>query len=110
MARHSDFHAGYNASKRKDAFNDSFQPQQPWATFLSDLGAAETALSAISKGARMRAQAKGQFILTAASAIVPSQSTMKGLGLACMLAAGAFVLTILKDPPKSVASDPMAAT
>ena len=28
-------------------------------------------------------------------------------GLAFALAAGAFVLTMLKDPPKSVASDPI---
>jgi hypothetical protein len=34
--------------------------------------------------------------------------TLKMLGVACVLAAGAFVLTMLKDPPKSVASDPNA--
>ena len=33
---------------------------------------------------------------------------LKLLGLAFSLAAGAFVLTMLKDPPKSVASDPSA--
>ena len=33
-------------------------------------------------------------------------SKLKMLGLAFALAAGAFVLTMLKDPPKSVASDP----
>ena len=33
---------------------------------------------------------------------------LKMLGVACVLAAGAFVLTMLKDPPKSVASDPTA--
>ncbi len=31
---------------------------------------------------------------------------LKMLGVAVGLAAGAFVLTMLKDPPKSVASDP----
>lgn len=33
---------------------------------------------------------------------------LKMFGVACALAAGAFVLTMLKDPPKSVASDPTA--
>ena len=32
--------------------------------------------------------------------------TMKVFGLAFALAGAAFVLTMLKDPPKSVASDP----
>ena len=31
---------------------------------------------------------------------------LKVFGVAFALAAGAFVLTMLKDPPKSVASDP----
>jgi hypothetical protein len=35
---------------------------------------------------------------------------LKLLGLAFSLAAGAFVLTMLKDPPKSVASDPTRLT
>ena len=33
---------------------------------------------------------------------------LKYFGIALALAAGAFVLTMLKDPPKSVASDPTA--
>jgi len=33
---------------------------------------------------------------------------LKLFGIACVLAAGAFGLTMLKDPPKSVASDPTA--
>jgi hypothetical protein len=39
--------------------------------------------------------------------------TMKALkmfGLACVLAAGAFVLTMLKSPPHSVAGHPGAVT
>jgi len=32
--------------------------------------------------------------------------TLKVFGLAFVLAGAAFVLTMLKDPPKSVASDP----
>jgi hypothetical protein len=34
--------------------------------------------------------------------------SLKMLGIACVLAAGAFVLTMVKDPPQSVASDPTA--
>ncbi len=33
---------------------------------------------------------------------------LKMLGIACVLATGAFGLTMLKDPPQSVASDPTA--
>ena len=33
---------------------------------------------------------------------------LKMLGVACVLVVGAFVLTMLKDPPRSVASDPTA--
>jgi hypothetical protein len=36
--------------------------------------------------------------------------TLKLFGVAFGLAAGAFVLTMLKDPPKSVASDPTRMT
>jgi hypothetical protein len=35
---------------------------------------------------------------------------VKLFGLAFALAAGAFALTMLKDPPKSAASDPTAST
>src|SRR4051794_26251495 len=35
-----------------------------------------------------------------------AMSRLKMFGFAFALAAGAFVLTMLKDPPKSVASDP----
>ena len=34
---------------------------------------------------------------------------LKLFGLAFALATGAFVLTMLKDPPKSVASDPTSS-
>ena len=36
--------------------------------------------------------------------------TLKLFGLAFALAGAAFVFTMLKDPPKSVASDPTLAT
>ncbi len=35
---------------------------------------------------------------------------LKMLGVACVLAAGSFVLTMLKDPPQSVAGHPGAVT
>ena len=65
-------------------------------------------LAHVKAAERMRAQAQGELLLRTASAITPSRGTMKGLGVACVLAAGAFVLTMLKDPPRSVASDPTA--
>jgi|SRR5215207_5570770 hypothetical protein len=41
-------------------------------------------------------------------AVTPVRTMVRGLGVAVLLAAGAFVLTMLKDPPQSVASDPSA--
>ena len=41
-----------------------------------------------------------------ASAVTPSGRSVRTFALACCLAAGAFGLTMLKDPPQSVASDP----
>ena len=55
---------------------------------------------------RSRDEAEGEALLEPASAVTPSRTTVKGLGIAILLAAGAFVLTMLKNPPKSVASDP----
>ena len=63
-------------------------------------------LSPVKAAERMRTQAQGEFLLRAASVITPSRGTMKGLGVACVLAVGAFVLTMLEDPPKSVAFNP----
>ena len=65
-------------------------------------------LAHVKAAERMRAQAQGELLLRTVSAVTPSRGTMKALGVACVLAAGAFVLTMVKDPPKSVASDPTA--
>src|SRR6185312_15251556 len=54
---------------------------------------------------RSSAWAVGRAIKAAGDAIM---SKIKMFGLALALAAGAFWLTMLKDPPRSVASDPTA--
>src|SRR5829696_7415413 len=48
----------------------------------------------------------GDLFQKSASAFTPSSRSVKMLGVAFALAAGAFVLTMMKDPPTSVASDP----
>jgi hypothetical protein len=48
----------------------------------------------------------GDLFQKSASAFTPSSRSLKVLGVAFALATGAFVLTMLKDPPTSVASDP----
>jgi hypothetical protein len=58
---------------------------------------------------RRRAEAQNQLLARAASPVVPSRRTVRAFSVAFLLAGGAFVLTMLKDPPKSVASDPTAA-
>jgi hypothetical protein len=65
-------------------------------------------LGPVKAAERMRAQAQGELLLRTTSAVTPSRGTLKGLGMACALAAGAFGLTMLKDPPRSVAADPTA--
>ncbi len=57
-----------------------------------------------------RPEAQGQLLSESGSPLRPSWSALTRLGIACVLAAGAFILTMLKDPPKSVASDPAATT
>src|SRR4051812_17027696 len=58
------------------------------------------------RSARMQVEHHDHSLVKIVSAIAPSRTTMRGLGLACLLALGAFVLTMLKDPPKSVAFNP----
>jgi hypothetical protein len=53
-----------------------------------------------------RDKAQGETLLNIASAVTPLRTMVGGLGIAVLLAAGAFVLTTLKDPPQLVASDP----
>src|SRR5215207_6234276 len=55
---------------------------------------------------RSRDEAQGETLLNIASAVTPLRTMVGGLGIAVLLAAGAFVLTTLKDPPQLVASDP----
>ena len=53
-------------------------------------------------------EAQGQLFSEAGSPFSPSWRALMRLGIACLLVAGAFVLVMLKDPPTSVASDPLA--
>ncbi len=54
-------------------------------------------------------QVRSEALLDTDPAVTPVRTMVRGLGIAVLLAAGAFVLTMLKDPPKSVASDPTTA-
>jgi hypothetical protein len=53
-------------------------------------------------------EAQGETSFDTDPAVTPVRTMVRGLGVAVLLAAGAFVLTMLKDPPQSVASDPTA--
>jgi hypothetical protein len=53
-------------------------------------------------------EAQGETLFDTDPAVTPVRTMVRGLGVAVLLAAGAFVLTMLKDPPQSVASDPTA--
>jgi len=55
-----------------------------------------------------RDQVQGETSFDTDPAVTPVRTMVRGLGVAVLLAAGAFVLTMLKDPPQSVASDPTA--
>jgi hypothetical protein len=55
-----------------------------------------------------RDQVQGETSFDTDPAVTPVRTMVRGLGMAVLLAAGAFVLTMLKDPPQSVASDPTA--
>jgi len=57
---------------------------------------------------RSASSAAGAVELARKAAGEAIMSKLKMLGLAFALAAGAFVLTMLKDPPKSVAFNPGA--
>jgi hypothetical protein len=58
------------------------------------------------KAERSRDEAQGETLFDTDPAVTPVRTTVRELGVAVLLAAGAFVLTMLKDPPQSVASDP----
>ena len=57
---------------------------------------------------RSRDKDPGEVLFDTAPAVTPMGTMVRGLGIAVLLAAGAFVLTMLKDPPQSVAADPTA--
>ena len=57
---------------------------------------------------RSRDGAQGETSFDTDPAVTPVRTMVRGLGVAVLLAAGAFVLTMLKDPPQSVASHPIA--
>jgi len=59
------------------------------------------------KAERRRDEAQGETLFDTDPAVTPVRTMVRGLGVAVLLAAGAFVLTMLKAP-QSVASDPTA--
>jgi hypothetical protein len=58
-------------------------------------------------------QIRAEMMTDAASrglaVVTPSRRTLRNLGLAFLLAAGAFWTVMLNDPPKTVAADPNAS-
>jgi hypothetical protein len=44
------------------------------------------------------------------AAVMPSRRTLRNFGLALLVATGAFWTVMLKDPPKTVAADPITLT
>ncbi len=60
--------------------------------------------------AQMRAEAMNDAISKGLSAVTPSRRTLRNLGLAFLVATGAFWAVMLQDPPKTVAADPSSST
>ena len=58
------------------------------------------------EAARMRAEVMNGLVSQGLSAVTPSRRTLRNFGLAVLLATGAFWLTMLEDPPKTIAADP----
>ena len=65
--------------------------------------------ASLPRAERSRDTAPGEVLFDTAPAVTPMGTMVRGLGIAVLLAAGAFVLSMLKDPPQSVAADPTAA-
>lgn len=55
---------------------------------------------------RLRAEAVNDAISKGISAAAPSRRTLRNLGLAFLVATGAFWAVMLQDPPKTVAANP----
>jgi|tagenome__1003787_1003787.scaffolds.fasta_scaffold20810339_2 hypothetical protein len=64
--------------------------------------------ASLPRAERSRREPPGEVRFDTDPAVTPMGTMVRGLGIAVMLAAGAFVLTMLKDPPQSMASDPTA--
>ena len=64
--------------------------------------------ASLPRAERSRDKAQDEVLFDTAPAVTPMGTMVRGLGIAVLLAAGAFVLSMLKDPPQSVASDPTA--
>ncbi len=62
-----------------------------------------------SVAAHMRAEMLNDAASRGLSAITPSRRTARNLGLAFLLATGAFWTVMLNDPPKTEAADPSAS-
>ena len=56
--------------------------------------------------AQVRAQSMKSAALRGLSAVTPSRRTLRNLGLALLVATGAFWGVMLNDPPKTEAADP----
>jgi hypothetical protein len=60
--------------------------------------------------AQMRAERMNKTLAKGLTVTLPSRRTLRNLGLAFVLATGAFWTVMLKDPPKTIAADPSAST
>jgi hypothetical protein len=56
--------------------------------------------------AQIRAEAMNDAFARGLSVVTPTQRTLRNLGLAFLVATGAFWTVMLNDPPKTVAADP----
>ncbi len=60
--------------------------------------------------AQARAEMMNDAMSKGLSALTPSRRTLRNLGLAFLVATGAFWAVMLQDPPKTVAADPTMST
>ncbi len=59
--------------------------------------------------ANMRAEVVHDALSRGATAVMPSRRALRNLGLAFLIATGAFWAIMLQDPPTTVAADPSVA-
>ncbi len=60
--------------------------------------------------AQMRAERMNDTLSKGLTVVTPSHRTLRNVGLAFVVATGAFWTVMLKDPPKTIAADPSAST